>query len=62
MTENEIRLISLIRDSEEPQRTLQLAIDTILLLLEQPESSQSPVVACPPVSDQTDLTTSVLPR
>lgn len=51
MTENEIRLISLIRDSEEPQRTLQLAIDTIHLLLEQPESSQSPVAACPPVSD-----------
>ncbi len=51
MTKNEIRLINLIRDSEEPEHALQIAIDTILLLLEQPESSRSPVAACSPVSD-----------
>ena len=46
MTNNELELITLIRENDNPERALLTAIDIILLSLAQHESSQSQAVAC----------------
>lgn len=46
MTENEIKLISLIRNSNDPEKALLIAVEIILHYLEQPESFELPSVAC----------------
>ena len=38
MTENEIRLINLIRENDNPEQALSTAVNIILSFLEQPES------------------------
>ena len=41
MNENEIKLINKIRNSNDPERALQIATDIILAYLAQKESGQS---------------------
>ena len=41
MNENEIKLINKIRNSNDPERALQIATDIILAYLAQKESAQS---------------------
>jgi hypothetical protein len=50
MTENEVKLIEMIRNSKDPDRALQLATEIILDYLAQRESSQSQSVAPLPES------------
>ena len=38
MTENEIKLINLIRENDNPDEAIVTAVNTILSFLEQPES------------------------
>ena len=38
MTNNEIKLLNIIRESENPDEVIEIAIDIILSYLEQPES------------------------
>ena len=45
MTNNEIELINMIRENDNPEQALQTAIDIILLNLVQPESYPAPSVA-----------------
>ena len=45
MTNNEMELISIIRENDNPQQALLTAIDIILLSLVQPESYRAPSVA-----------------
>ena len=45
MTNNEIELINIIRENDNPEQALLTAIETIILFLEQHESSQVPSVA-----------------
>jgi hypothetical protein len=40
MTENEIKLINLIRENDKPDEALTTAVDIILLFLVQEQSSQ----------------------
>lgn len=40
MTENEIKLMDIIREHSSPEEALITAIEIILLYLEQPESSE----------------------
>lgn len=40
MTENELKLIRLIRDNDNPEQALSTAVDIILLSLVQEQSSQ----------------------
>lgn len=42
-------LLNLIRESEDPVQSVNIAIDTILSFLVQPESSQEPCVVYPAV-------------
>jgi len=42
MTKNEIELINIIRENDNPEQALQTAIDIILLSLVQPESYSAP--------------------
>lgn len=46
MTNNELELLSLIRENDNPDQALLTAIDIILLTLVQHESSQSQASAC----------------
>ena len=46
MTNNEIELINLIRENDNPEQALLTAIDIILLSLTQHESCPVPSVAC----------------
>ena len=46
MTTNEIELINLIRENDNPEQALLTAIDIILLSLTQHESCPVPSVAC----------------
>lgn len=46
MTGNEIKLIDIIREQNNPEDALIIAIKTILSYLEQPESFEEPSVAC----------------
>ena len=45
MTEKELSLIQLIRENDNPEQALTTAVNTILLFLEQHESSQVPCLA-----------------
>ena len=45
MSNNEIELINMIRENDNPQQALLTAIDIILLSLVQPESYPAPSVA-----------------
>lgn len=45
MTENERKLIQLIRENDNPDKALLTAIDTILLFLTQQRSSEEQAVA-----------------
>lgn len=45
MTKNEIELINIIRENDNPEQALQTAIDIILLSLVQPESYSAPSAA-----------------
>lgn len=38
MTNNEIKLLNIIRESENPDEAIEIAIDIIISYLEQPES------------------------
>lgn len=49
MTPNEIELLNIIRESEDPERAMQVAIEIICQYLKQPESFESQAVACLPV-------------
>lgn len=48
MSETEQELITLIRENDNPEQALLVAIDVILSFLAQPESSPEPSVACSP--------------
>ena len=45
MTNNEMELISIIRENDNSEQAVMIAIETILSFLEQHESSQVPFVA-----------------
>ena len=45
MSNNEIELMKIIRENDNPEQAVLTAIETILLFLEQHESSQVPFVA-----------------
>ena len=45
MTENEIKLINLIRENDNPEQALLTAVDIILLTLVQEQSSQGQALA-----------------
>lgn len=47
MTDNEIELISLIRNADHPEDAMIIAIKIILQYLEQPESFEAPSSVCP---------------
>ena len=47
MSSNHQELLSIIRESENPERSLCIAIDIIASFLEQPESFQSQIAVCP---------------
>jgi hypothetical protein len=46
MTENEKQLLKLIRENDNPEQALTVAVNTILSFLEQHESYPKPSVAC----------------
>ena len=46
MSYNEIELINIIRENDNPEQALMTAIDIILLSLVQLESSEAPSSAC----------------
>ena len=46
MTENEIKLIELIRENDNPEEAILTAVNTILSFLEQPQSFEVQAVAC----------------
>jgi hypothetical protein len=46
MTANEIALIKLIRENDNPEQALVTAVDIILSFLEQPESSEVQAAVC----------------
>lgn len=46
MTANEIELINLIRENDNPEQALTTAVETILSVLEQHESYQAPFAVC----------------
>lgn len=48
MTDNEIKLIQMIRESEKPEEALLTAVGIITSFLEQERSSQGQVPSCPP--------------
>lgn len=43
MTENELKLLYIIRTNDNPEKALEIAIKTIIDFLEQPESCQAPL-------------------
>ena len=46
MTDNEHKLIELIRENDNPEEAIITAVETILSFLGQHEPSQEPSVAC----------------
>ena len=46
MTANEIELINLIRENDNPEQALTVAVETILIYLKQHESSEGQAAAC----------------
>lgn len=54
MTENEIKLISLINNAKDPEKALIKAIEIIIDFLSHPQSFQESSVACLQEHDQTN--------
>lgn len=48
MTDNERELLNIIRNSNNPERALELALNIIVDFLTPPESFREPSSACPP--------------
>lgn len=48
MSENEQELITIIRENDNPEQALLVAVEVILSFLVQPESSQEPSAVCLP--------------
>lgn len=48
MTDNEIKLIQMIRESEKPEEALLTAVGIITSFLEQERSSEGQAPSCPP--------------
>lgn len=48
MNENERKLIGMIRESDDPERALVIAVEVITDFLRQSQSSEVPTAACPP--------------
>ena len=46
MTDRELELLYIIRTHENPEKALEIAIQTIIEFLEQSEPCQEPSVAC----------------
>ena len=46
MTNNEKELIRIIRENDNPEQAMLIAVETILSFLEQHESCQEPNLAC----------------
>ena len=46
MTANEIELINLIRENDNPEQALTVAVEVILTYLKQHESSEGQAAAC----------------
>ena len=49
MTDHELELLYIIRTHENPEKALEIALQTIIEFLEQPEPSQEPSFVCSPV-------------
>ena len=54
MSKNDMELIRLIREHDEPEKALVIAIEVITLFLTQHESFEEPAAACPQVPAGTD--------
>lgn len=48
MNENEMKLIGMIRESDDPEKALEVAVGVITNFLRQLQSSEAPSAACPP--------------
>ena len=48
MNENEMELLRMIREHENPEQALLIAVGVILDYLGRPGSSEDPSAACPP--------------
>lgn len=48
MTDREKELLTIVREHNDPEQALTIAIHTIVEFLKQDESSQEPLPACPP--------------
>lgn len=48
MTENEMELVTMIRESDDPERAVQVAIEIICQYIGQPLSCPEPAAACLP--------------
>ena len=46
MTENELKLLSMVREHDNPEQALITAIEIILKYLAQPESFEEPSLVC----------------
>jgi hypothetical protein len=46
MTDNELKLIELIRENDNPEEAILTAVSIITSFLEQPQSFEEPTVAC----------------
>ena len=47
MNENEMKLIGMIRESDDPEKALVVAVEVITDFLKQFQSSEAPAAACP---------------
>lgn len=54
MSKNDMELVRLIREHDEPEKALLIAIEVITLFLTQHESFEEPAAACPQVPAGTD--------
>jgi hypothetical protein len=48
MSENEMKLIGMIRESDDPEKAIVVAVEVITDFLKQFQSSEEPAAACPP--------------
>lgn len=48
MNENEMRLLGIIRESDDPEKAMLVAVEVITDFLRQLLSSEAPAAACPP--------------
>lgn len=54
MSKNEMELIGLIREHDEPEKAMMIAVDIITSFLQRRGSSEAQAVACPPGFDGTN--------